>query len=91
MGSVEGQKVLYALVNKNTEVGMSGKQLGDFMSRENVWKLTYSGGHRSRDWTRGLTPEQNNENLKFSLQIQAPGSHELHAPPLSPRKMGGAS
>lgn len=61
----------YALVNRNTEVGMSGEQLGDFTSRENVWKLTYPDGHQSRDWTRGLTLEQSNENLKFPLWIQA--------------------
>lgn len=82
-------EALQALLNRSTEWACPGEKLGEFMTRKIVWNQTHPCGHQSRDWTRGLTPQQNHESLKLSMWLQALRSCKLHTPPLFPRKARG--
>lgn len=65
-------KVLYALGNRNTEVGMSWEQLGEFRTRENVWNQTCPCGHQSRDRTSGITPSRTMRDPQVMLAAWSP-------------------
>lgn len=71
-GLLGGRKVLYALANTSTEVGMSWEQLGDFRTRGNVWNQTCPCGHQSRDRTSGSTPRRTMRDPQVMLAAWSP-------------------
>lgn len=82
-GGCWGQKVLYALVNRSTEVGMSQGAAWRIHDQENCLEPdTHHCGHQSRDGTRGPTSQENNESLKLPMWTRALRSCKMHTPHL---------